>query len=296
MRSAGTCDDSVIFDIFKVSWFRQQAGDVFEIHWYPLPKLYLTSQRPSSNCSQATGEHNHHTQPRDRTVCPSMQLVRTTSYTTTWLHRVSIYATGEHKVRLNHMIALWVYLFNWCAKHVIQHVNHLINLNSSVNGMFFSINGMQLVLAQQLQHIFKPWVDVHKNEKLSFVTPQCPSIMRLINVICNLHSRTCPIVDLEAIMLTKWLHYFNSVLNPIIYSCMTRDFRNAFKKLGVCAVAKVMGRYSTLERGTSLSSTRGRVSSRALTDMHSWKIFFSGYISYQHLIKHWSQGLDRMFM
>ncbi|XP_031551702.1 probable G-protein coupled receptor No18 isoform X2 [Actinia tenebrosa] len=90
----------------------------------------------------------------------------------------------------------------------------------------------------------------------------------LINVIFAV-CRTCPIVDNKAIMLTKWLHYLNSVLNPIIYSCMTRDFRNAFKKLGLCAVQKVMGRYSQLERGLSLSFTRGRTSSRGLPDVHS---------------------------
>ncbi|KAK3736754.1 hypothetical protein QZH41_018482 [Actinostola sp. cb2023] len=87
----------------------------------------------------------------------------------------------------------------------------------------------------------------------------------LVNVIYAV-CRTC-FIDMEAIMLTKWLHYLNSVLNPIIYSCLNRDFRNAFKKLSIYVADKLLRRNSTVEL-QSLSTTRGRCSSRALTDAH----------------------------
>ena len=35
----------------------------------------------------------------------------------------------------------------------------------------------------------------------------------------------------QVVVFTKCFHYFNSCLNPIIYACLNREFRNAFKKL-----------------------------------------------------------------
>lgn len=38
-------------------------------------------------------------------------------------------------------------------------------------------------------------------------------------------------IDVVAVMIAKGLHYFNSVLNPIIYSVMNQQFKTAFKHL-----------------------------------------------------------------
>lgn len=35
-------------------------------------------------------------------------------------------------------------------------------------------------------------------------------------------------------ILTTWLGYVNSALNPIIYTIFNREFRKAFKKIMVC--------------------------------------------------------------
>ena len=42
--------------------------------------------------------------------------------------------------------------------------------------------------------------------------------------------KTCP-DDSDWVGLTKWLHYSNSTLNPLIYMLFTRSFRSAFRRL-----------------------------------------------------------------
>ena len=87
----------------------------------------------------------------------------------------------------------------------------------------------------------------------------------LLNILYAL-DRTIQI-DPEAILIAKWLHYLNSVLNPIIYSCMNRDFRTAFKRLAYSCFDRLAGRSDQLDRnlgttrGQSLSVTNGKVSS-----------------------------------
>jgi hypothetical protein len=38
-------------------------------------------------------------------------------------------------------------------------------------------------------------------------------------------------LPLQIVNLTKWLEYLNSCLNPIIYTCLNRTYRRAFRKL-----------------------------------------------------------------
>lgn len=54
----------------------------------------------------------------------------------------------------------------------------------------------------------------------------------IINTIYSLcDSQSCPAVKPEIILITKWMHYGNSLLNPIIYTFLNCDFRRAFKAL-----------------------------------------------------------------
>ena len=54
----------------------------------------------------------------------------------------------------------------------------------------------------------------------------------VINMIYSLcEPQRCPVAKPEVILVTKWMHYGNSLLNPIIYTVMNRDFRKAFKVL-----------------------------------------------------------------
>jgi hypothetical protein len=49
--------------------------------------------------------------------------------------------------------------------------------------------------------------------------------------------------DLEppmtAFLLTTWLGYINSLLNPFIYTIYNREFRKAFKKLFKAAASSI---------------------------------------------------------
>lgn len=62
-----------------------------------------------------------------------------------------------------------------------------------------------------------------------------------LNVIYSLcdPSHDCPVVKPEVIMVTKWMHYGNSLLNPIIYTVMNREFRRAFKAL-LCLASRFL--------------------------------------------------------
>ena len=59
----------------------------------------------------------------------------------------------------------------------------------------------------------------------AFVMCWCPFfVVTLIVVYC----KTCAMYN-EVLAVIKWLHYGNSALNPLIYSCLNRNFRAAFK-------------------------------------------------------------------
>lgn len=54
----------------------------------------------------------------------------------------------------------------------------------------------------------------------------------IINTIYSLcDPQSCHLVKPEIIMVTKWMHYGNSLLNPIIYTFLNYDFRRAFKAI-----------------------------------------------------------------
>ena len=61
-----------------------------------------------------------------------------------------------------------------------------------------------------------------------FVVCWCPFVV--LNMIYSLCVQ-CPIVNPNVILVTKWMHYGNSLVNPLIYACMNKDFRISFKKL-----------------------------------------------------------------
>lgn len=87
-------------------------------------------------------------------------------------------------------------------------------------------------------------------------------VLNLVYALC----KSCSPIPEEAVLAAKWLHYVNSVLNPIIYACMNKDFRSAFKKIlafscfyivpGIRRQEMVWERSIYSER-TSLRSTRG---------------------------------------
>ncbi|EDO35292.1 predicted protein [Nematostella vectensis] len=108
-----------------------------------------------------------------------------------------------------------------------------------------------------------------------FVICWCPFfVLNLMYGLCE----ACRPLPTESILVAKWMHYVNSVLNPIIYACMNKDFRKAFKKHLMYACACMLGKsYSGLLResrslhsetgwsfrGTSFRSRNGSVRSYA---------------------------------
>lgn len=59
----------------------------------------------------------------------------------------------------------------------------------------------------------------------AFVACWCPFfVVTLIFTYC----KTCRVSN-EVLVMIKWLHYGNSALNSLIYSCLNRNFRAAFK-------------------------------------------------------------------
>lgn len=86
----------------------------------------------------------------------------------------------------------------------------------------------------------------------------------VLNLIYGLCKGCSPLPE-ESVLAAKWLHYVNSVLNPIIYACMNKDFRSAFKKLLAFSCFFIPGVHRqdmTLEKSfygerNSLRSARG---------------------------------------
>ena len=58
---------------------------------------------------------------------------------------------------------------------------------------------------------------------------------------------TCPI-QVGAVMVAKALHYFNSVLNPIIYGLMNKQFKTAFRHLFTSTYSSVTGKAQPVTR------------------------------------------------
>ena len=60
----------------------------------------------------------------------------------------------------------------------------------------------------------------------AFVACWCPFfVVTLVFTYCKSSCR----VSSDVLVMIKWLHYGNSALNPLIYSCLNRNFRAAFK-------------------------------------------------------------------
>ena len=89
----------------------------------------------------------------------------------------------------------------------------------------------------------------------AFFVCWCPFFV--LNLVYGLCIKCRPLPD-ESILVAKWMHYVNSVLNPIIYACMNKDFRSAFKKILLYVCACLMGRdyHDVLTEQRSLYSER----------------------------------------
>lgn len=80
--------------------------------------------------------------------------------------------------------------------------------------------------------------------------------LNFFNALC----RACPI-QMEAVMVAKALHYFNSVLNPIIYGLMNKQFKTALRHLFSATYSSVTGKAQPV--------TRSEID-RQLSSIRSW--------------------------
>ena len=110
-------------------------------------------------------------------------------------------------------------------------------------------------------------------------------VLNLIYALCKM----CSPLPEESVLTAKWLHYVNSVLNPIIYACMNKEFRSAFKKLlaycclfipGVHRQDMILER-SFYKEGNSLRSARGSFMKGANTRKESSSL--RSYASYKQI-------------
>lgn len=62
----------------------------------------------------------------------------------------------------------------------------------------------------------------------AFVACWCPFFV--VTLVFKYCKSSCS-VSKEVLVMMKWLHYGNSALNPLIYSCLNRNFRAAFKEV-----------------------------------------------------------------
>ena len=49
-------------------------------------------------------------------------------------------------------------------------------------------------------------------------------------ILCYAYDQSCPVPG-SLLNIIKWMEYTSSCLNPIIYSCLNRSYRRAFRKL-----------------------------------------------------------------
>ena len=89
----------------------------------------------------------------------------------------------------------------------------------------------------------------------------CWSPFFLLNLVYGV-CLSCYIPD-EAIMATKWMHYCNSVFNPIVYACMNKEFRGAFWSILMNGKACV----SKMRRGSSCEQSE--LTERTFNNMRS---------------------------
>lgn len=78
-------------------------------------------------------------------------------------------------------------------------------------------------------------------------------IINAIYTFCE--NEACPTMNAKYILITKWMHYGNSMLNPPIYGFMNKDFRVAFKHLLCCKQIAYRG-----EQFTENANGKARIS------------------------------------
>ncbi|XP_078357741.1 beta-2 adrenergic receptor-like [Oculina patagonica] len=149
---------------------------------------------------------------------------------------------------------VWIYSLGVAVASFLIYPEPLFNLIAMV--MCFCVPLLVIITAYSI--VLK--VALHQIKQINAHTPaQCPRRQRsfwkeikaaktlavvvgafvicwlpfvVINMIYSLcEPQQCPVTKPEVILVTKWMHYGNSLLNPIIYTVMNRDFRKAFKAL-----------------------------------------------------------------
>ena len=144
---------------------------------------------------------------------------------------------------------------------VVSYVKIFVAARHQIKKMIISVHGKQrkFVLAKELKAAKTIAVVIG-----AFLVCWGPFfVLNLVHGFCE----SCRPVPYTSVVVSKWMHYVNSGLNPIIYACMNRDYRAAFKKLlsyslsllPCCARHELRGGVCngrSAKEGSSLTSTR----------------------------------------
>ena len=150
--------------------------------------------------------------------------------------------------------SIWIYSFGVAVSSFLLYPKPIFNLIATI--VCFCVPLLVIITAYSI--VFR--VALHQMKQIHATTPaQYPgrhnsflkelkaaktlAVVVGVFVICWLPFITiniiysfcdpqyCPVVKPEIILVAKWMHYANSLLNPIIYTFMHCDFRRAFKAL-----------------------------------------------------------------
>ena len=66
-----------------------------------------------------------------------------------------------------------------------------------------------------------------------------------------------PCITYDAVLVAKWMHYSNSVFNPIVYTCRNREFRSAF--INILAGKKCLRKFRSRSAGSDMQTEQAEL-------------------------------------
>ena len=150
--------------------------------------------------------------------------------------------------------SLWLYSLSMAVSSFIFYHKPIFNLIATVVCFFVPLLVITIAYSIVFREALHQMKQIHANTPAQYPTRRsrflrevkaaktlavvvgafviCWLPFIIINTLYSLcDPQSCPVVKPEVILVTKWMHYGNSLLNPIIYTFLNCDFRKAFKAL-----------------------------------------------------------------
>ena len=146
-----------------------------------------------------------------------------------WIYSISV-AVASFLLFTERLFNLIVFIMCFCVPLPVIITAHSIMFNTALR----QIRQIRAITPAQYAKSHNNFLKEFKAAKTlavvvgAFVICWLPFVtLNVIYSLCD-PSYDCPVVKPEIIMVAKWMHYGNSLLNPIIYTVMNREFRKAF--------------------------------------------------------------------